>query len=97
MTHAKINGKRIALTVEQKARLLTVFDTHPGLAANELAVTSGSISNVAYVVRHDGRHVTDCSCDARIARCSHAIAGEWFLEARNRASYAQAFDPEMVA
>jgi aerobic-type carbon monoxide dehydrogenase small subunit (CoxS/CutS family) len=97
MTQATINGKRVALTIEQKARLLTVFDNHPDLAANELAVTSGSIRNVAYVVRHDGRHVQDCSCDAWLPRCSHAIAAEWFLEAKNRAGYAGAFDPGMVA
>jgi hypothetical protein len=78
------NGKRISLTIEQKARLLTVIAEHPELAANELGVTSESIFGSAYVVTHDGKHSTHCTCDAYIVGCAHRVAADWHLEAQEQ-------------
>lgn len=80
MTQATIKGKRVSLTIEEKARLLRVIADHPGLAENELAVTSGTARGCAYVVRHNGHHVEHCSCGAYCLMCSHALAAEWYLE-----------------
>jgi hypothetical protein len=82
-------GKRVAVSTAQKARMLTVFDIGE---AGRLAVTSGTKPNTAYVVHHDGWRVTSCPCRS-VSRCSHAIAGDWYLEARRRATYSTRFDP----
>jgi hypothetical protein len=79
------NGKRISLTIEQKARLLTVITEHPELAANELAVTSGTIFGSAYVVTHNGKHSIHCTCGAYIAGCAHRVAVDWHLETQEQA------------
>jgi hypothetical protein len=77
MTQMTINGKRVTLTVEEKAQRLQVFDIHE---EGRLAVTSGSTPTDAYVVRHDGQHSQYCPCGAYIARCAHRIAVDWHLE-----------------
>ena len=84
-----LNQKRVSLSIEEKARLLTVFDINePG----RLAVTSGSKPNTAYVVHHDGKHVTHCPCKST-GLCAHKVAGDWYLEAQARAVYVELFDP----
>lgn len=95
-TTATRNGKTISLTVEQKARMLSVIEEHPELAENELAVTSGSIFGSAYVLKHNGRVTLACPCGAYTPKCAHRIAGNWHLEAKNRAAYNAAFDPNGV-
>jgi len=77
MTQMTLNGKKVTLTVEQKARLLDVFEIGE---EGRLAVTSGSTPNQAYVVRHDGEHSQYCPCGAYIARCAHRVAADWHLE-----------------
>jgi hypothetical protein len=95
-TTAKRNGKTISLTVEQKARMLTVIEDHPDLKANEIAVTSGSRFGQAYAVRHNGRNCTYCPCGAYTARCAHRVAGDLWLEARNRAAFNAVFNPDNI-
>lgn len=92
MTTATINGNRVALTIEQKARLLEVIDIHePGL----LAVRSASDPRVAYAVYHDGRNVTSCACTGckqyGRTHCAYRLAAAWKLEADRRAAYTQIF------
>lgn len=88
MTTATINRKRVTLTIQNKAHLLTVFSINE---ANRLAVTSGSEPNTAYVVRHDGRQATYCPCKA-YGYCSHKQAVDWKLEAERRAAYIEIFN-----
>jgi len=97
MTTMTLNGKRVTLTVSEKAKLLTVFDIHE---EGRLAVTSGSRENDAYVVRHDGQHSQYCPCGAYIAKCAHRVAVDAHLEEkRQEAAYQawanreMAFDP----
>ncbi len=85
------NYKRISLSMEEKARSLKVIANLPELAGNELAVTSGSKANAAYVVTHNGKNAVHCPCDA-YGRCSHLIAADWHLEAKNRAMAESLFD-----
>lgn len=87
-TTMMINSKRVVMSIEEKAKALTVFEINE---PNRLAVTSGSEPNRAYVCHHDGCHVTYCPCDARTSQCSHTVAGNWFLEAKNRAAYVEEF------
>lgn len=89
-TSMMINNKRVAMSVEQKARLLTVIDIHE---AGAFAVTSGSNPDDAYVVRHNGRHSIYCPCNTYGARCSHRIALDWKLEADRRAVLVADCDP----
>ena len=77
MTTINLNGKRVVMSIEQKARLLTVFDIHE---EGRLAVTSGSDPNSAYVVRHDGHRCQYCPCGAYTSQCAHRIAADWYLE-----------------
>ena len=88
MTTATINEKRVTMTIEDKAHGLQVFEIGEEY---KLAVTSGSELNKAYVVTHNGSHVTHCPCKAYTSRCCHAVAGTWHLEAKNRAAYCEMF------
>ena len=93
-TTAVRNGRRIALTVEQKARSLHVFEIgEPG----RLAVSSGTNPNNAYVVRYvEGHHETHyCPCNA-VGYCPHRQAADWYLEAQQRHAYDIAFNPNGV-
>lgn len=91
-TTMRIQNKQVSLTVEQKARALTVFSDHPDLRENELGVSSGSNPTNAYAVRHDGKHAIYCPCRS-VGRCAHKVAVTWFLEAQRRASYVELFHP----
>lgn len=88
MTSATINQKRVKLSIQDKARLLTVFSINE---ANRLAVTSGTQANTAYVVRHDGKQATYCPCKA-CGPCSHKQAANWYLEAERRAAHVQNYN-----
>jgi hypothetical protein len=77
MTKTTVNGKRVVMTIEEKAALLQVFDIGE---EGRLAVTSGSDPNRAYVVRHDGHRCQYCPCGAYTPRCAHRVAGDWYLE-----------------
>lgn len=90
MATRTINRKPVTCTIAEKARSLRVFDINE---AGRLACTSGSDASAAYVVRHDGRLALACPCKARVAVCAHKLAVNWFLEARNRAIYAEMFNP----
>ncbi len=94
MTQMTLNGKRVTLTVSEKAKLLTVFDIHE---AGRLAVTSGSRENDAYVVRHDGQHSQYCPCGAYIAKCAHRVAVDMHLDEKRqeaaRTAFNAVFDP----
>lgn len=86
-------GKRVTLTIEQKARALQVIDINePGL----LAVRSATDSRVAYAVYHDGYNVTGCACTGckhyGRSHCAYRLAAFWFLQAQNRAAYVQTFN-----
>lgn len=72
MTTSTVNGKRIQMTIAEKAKRLQVVDIHEN---GVLAVISGSNPNKGYAVRHDGTHATHCPCEAR-CKCSHMIAVE---------------------
>jgi hypothetical protein len=87
MTTGTISGRKVQMTIEEKARLLTVREAGNG----KLEIASGSDANKTYTCEHDGRHVTRCSCIAYTSRCCHAVAGTWFLEAKNRAAYVEEF------
>lgn len=97
MTTMKVNGKTVSLTIEQKARKLSVW-TLEG-EGNALAVTSGSKPNTAYVVRHDGAHCQYCPCQSGKfgGRCAHKVAGDAFLASQRRAAYADMFDVHGLA
>lgn len=92
MTTATLHGKRITLTIEQKARLLQVIDVHePGV----LAVRSANDPRLVYAVYHDGKHVTSCACTGcrqyGRTHCAYRLAAFWHLEAINRNAYCQMF------
>lgn len=89
-TTMRIQNKTIALSLEEKARLLQVFDIGE---IGRLAVTSGSLPNTAYVVRFEPGHTKThyCPCDAR-GYCSHRQAADWYLEALHRAWYIENFE-----
>lgn len=76
------NGRKVALTIEQKARLLTVFEIGE---EGRLAVPSGSKPNSAYVVQHNGVIATSCPCQSR-CRCAHEYAVDLYLEEKRQAA-----------
>jgi len=83
-----LTGKRVTVTIEQKAHALTVFSINePG----RLAVTSGTKDKTAYVVLHNDTHAAYCPCGA-YGRCAHKVAVNWHLEALRRAAYTEMFD-----
>jgi hypothetical protein len=86
-TITTIDGKKVALTIEQKARLLTIFEISEPFVA---AVTSGSNATDAYVVRHDGRKSHYCPCAAR-GVCAHRVAVDWKLESARRDEHCGTF------
>lgn len=89
------NGKRVKLSIEEKARALRVFDIGE---EGHLAVESGSKPDTLYVVHHNGYRVTYCPCEALYTcECSHKVAGDWYLEAKRREFYYQMFSPCTVA
>lgn len=81
-TMISTTGKKVTVSIEDKARALHVFDIQE---AGRLAVLSGSQPDLAYVVRHDGEQSTFCPCGS-YKPCSHRIAADWFLEAQRRAA-----------
>ena len=88
MTTITLEGRKVTLTIEQKAHLLQVFEIGED---GRLAVTSGSKLNTAYVVRYiPGAPRTHyCPCES-FAYCSHRQAADWYLEAKAREQYVQA-------
>lgn len=86
-------GKRLTVSIEEKARALQVVDIHE---AGVLAVRSDSDPRVAYAVTHDGRNVTSCACTGcklyGRTRCAYRIAAGWHLEAQRRAVYVETFN-----
>jgi hypothetical protein len=100
-TTMRRGNKTITLTIAQKAALLYVFDVHPELKANEIAVSSGTAQGCAYVCEHDGRITLNCTCrtygnTSVVPACAHRVAGNWFLEARNRAALDALCNPNNV-
>jgi aerobic-type carbon monoxide dehydrogenase small subunit (CoxS/CutS family) len=100
MTQMTINGKRVSLSVEAKAALLTVFSIHE---EGRLAVTSGSTPTDAYVVRHDGQHSQYCPCGAYTAHCAHRVAVDSYLDEQRqmvaesaRCNFEMSVDPRFV-
>lgn len=87
MTTVTINGKRVVMTITEKARMLEVIDIHE---ENVLAVRSGSDPKTAYGVQHDGTHAHYCPCKSRV-KCAHRIAVEMYLKAAYRALYPNDF------
>lgn len=83
------SGKRITVSIEEKARALHVFDIQE---EGRLAVVSGTVADLAYVVRHDGERATFCPCGS-YKKCSHKVAAEWYLEAKARAAFVALNDP----
>lgn len=88
MTTATIENRKVTMTIEEKARRLSVREIND----HQLEVTSGSDATKKYTCEHNGRHVTRCSCAAYTSRCCHAIAGTWYLEAKNRDAYCDEFN-----
>ena len=84
-----INRKQITLSIEDKARALTVFSIDE---ENALGVTSGSQANTGYQVKHDGKQATYCPCRA-VGRCAHKTAVDWHLENERRNAFVANFDP----
>lgn len=76
------NGRKVAVSIEQKARLLSVFEIGE---EGCLAVTSGSKPNSAYVVQHNGLIATHCPCESR-CRCAHERAVDLYLEEQRQAA-----------
>lgn len=72
MTSITRNGKRVQMSIQAKAKLLTVVDIHEN---GVLAVISGSNPTKGYAVRHDGTHATYCPCEAH-CKCAHMYAAE---------------------
>ena len=72
MTQATINGKKVSMTVYQKAKLLNVSR----IAGEEgFIVSSGSDPHTSYRVTENCRF---CSCQTESAfKCSHRIAADW--------------------
>lgn len=68
-------GKRIALSVTEKAASLEVIDIRE---TGVLAVRSDSNPENAYAVRHNGKRATGCPCESRV-KCSHMFAVERYL------------------
>lgn len=85
------NGKRTKISIEQKAKLLKVYDLGE---EGHLGVESDSKANTLYVVHHNGYRVTYCPCEAlHTCQCAHKVAGDWHLEAQRREAYHAAFSP----
>lgn len=84
MTTATFEGKRVILSIEDKARMLKVIDIGE---ENCLAVPSGSNPRNAYVVQHDSKHAVYCPCAARVPNCAHRIAVDWHLETVERTAF----------
>jgi len=85
-------GKRLVLTIEQKARCLQVIDVNePGI----LAVRSASDPRIAYAVYHNGHNVTGCACTGckqyGRKQCAYRLAASWKLQADRRAAYVETF------
>jgi hypothetical protein len=91
-TATTATGKKVTLTIEEKARRLSVIDIHE---EGRMAVTSGSNLLDAYVLRHDGKVSQYCPCGA-YGFCSHKLALNWHLEATNRAAYDALYNPNNV-
>jgi len=83
MTTATFEGKRVRLSIEEKARMLKVIDIGE---ENCLAVRSGSDPRKAYAVQHDSKQSTYCPCESRVP-CAHRLAVDWKLEADERTRY----------
>lgn len=77
-TMISTTGRKVTVSIEDKARALQVFDIQE---AGRLAVTSGTEANLAYVVQHNDEHSTSCPCGS-YKKCSHRIAVDWYLEAQ---------------
>lgn len=89
------SGKKVKLSIEEKARALRVFDIGE---EGHLAVESGSKPDTLYVCHHNGYRITYCPCEAlHTCHCAHIIAGDWALEAKRREAYHALFSPCTVA
>lgn len=83
MTTATINGKRVSLTIEEKAKLLEVIDIGE---SDCLAVRSGNHPETAYAVQHDGKQSTYCPCPSR-AYCAYRMVVDWHLADAERTRF----------
>lgn len=93
MTQATLNGKRVQMTIEEKARLLQVYNYEPGV----LAIRSNSDPRVAYAVTYDNNfHITDCACTGCRQHgrnhCAYRVAGKNFLHQIYRATFPSDFN-----
>lgn len=83
MTTATVDGKRITLSIEDKARMLEVIDIGE---ENCLAVRSGNHPETAYAVQHDGKRSTYCPCPSRVY-CAYRTAVDWHLADAERSAF----------
>lgn len=92
MTTATINGKKVSLSIEAKARNLQVIDIQE---AGVYAVRSANDASIAYAVYHDGYKVTGCACTGckkyGRSHCAYRQAVTWKLEADRRNAYCETF------
>lgn len=83
-----INRKPVSMTIEQKARLLPVFEIGE---AFHMAVGSGTNPKDAYVVHHNGKASHYCPCKAT-GKCAHRVAVDWKLESQRREQFTNTFN-----
>lgn len=99
MTQATLaSGKRVTLTMEEKAKLLCVVDIHED---GVLAVISNSDPRIGYAVYHRNFKVTGCACTGckqhgRTA-CAYRLAAQNKLNEMKRSYYCDLFDIYQVA
>jgi hypothetical protein len=86
-------GKRVTVSIEEKARALQVIDIQE---SGVFAVRSATNARIAYAVYHNGRKVTGCACPGckvyGRSRCAYRLAVAWKLEADRRAAYVETFN-----
>lgn len=93
MTQATLNGKRIQMTIEEKARLLQVIPYETGT----LAIRSNSDPRVAYAIGYDKNfHITSCACTGckhhGRTHCAYRVAAKSFLHQLYRATFPSDFN-----
>jgi type IV secretory pathway VirB9-like protein len=83
MTTATFEGRRIVLSIAEKARMLKVIDIGE---ENCFAVPSGTDPRKAYAVQHDGKRSTYCPCPSRVY-CAYRLAVDWKLQTDERTRF----------
>lgn len=90
-------GKRVSLSIQDKARLLLTNGHIIDIGeAGLLAVRSASDPETAYAVYHDGKQSTGCACKHCKATgnkggCSYRQAVDWKLQSDRRNVYVELF------